>query len=514
MSTKEDVTATASSYMASHGILMASRHCSVPHTYEPAPFSLHPTPFPQRAFDSAYSMSYNRVVHQIAQSYVSWMKDAIETAAKGDADFTGKLVALADEVMESVAAGSKAQNMVLGILRSDYMLHGGGGDGGSDNADDKSTSSFHTAIPLQVELNTIASSFGCLSSKITAMHQSLETLPYHKKVASTTFSGNGHVPENKAADNVAAGLAAACNEYIRQRGDQIDTNDTIESVVVMVVEKGDSNSCDQRELEFKLHRDHQIRLVRRTLVELSTTGRYNTNASLFQGKELLLPDGDDTVAAAVVYFRAGYAPEHYSSDVEWKGRAVAEHSAAIKSPDVFYHLVGAKKIQQKLAAPGVLRQFCISDAEETLLQSSFAGLYSLGEGDDSEIVKEALGNPHAFVLKPQREGGGNNLYDDELVQALSAMSYAERGAFILMQKILPPSTHGVLIRGGEIVYEGNTVCEVGVFSVSLREYSSDNNEGKVLMDKVGGHILRSKSVTTDEGGVAAGYAFLSSPRLV
>jgi len=28
----------------------------------------------------------------------------------------------------------------------------------------------------------------------------------------------------------------------------------------------------------------------------------------------------------------------------------------------------------------------------------------------SAIVEEAISNPDAFVLKPQREGGGNNLY--------------------------------------------------------------------------------------------------------
>ena len=170
-----------------------------------------------------------------------------------------------------------------------------------------------------------------------------------------------------------------------------------------------------------------------------------------------------------------------------------------------------QKVQQALAANGALRQFCESDDEYQFVSSSFAGLYGLGEGDDSEIVQIAIQNPHAYVLKPQREGGGNNLYDEQLVHALKTMSYKQRGAYILMQKILPPSFPGKLVRGGKIVYQGYTVCELGVFGVSLREYGTG---GRVLVDTVGGHILRSKSVTTDEGGVAAGYAFLSSPRLV
>jgi len=78
-----------------------------------------------------------------------------------------------------------------------------------------------------------------------------------------------------------------------------------------------------------------------------------------------------------------------------------------------------------------------------------------------------------------------------------------------MQKIRPPASPGSLVRGGEIVYRGDTVCELGIFGVSVREYKT----GRVIKDVSGGHILRSKNVQTDEGGVAAGYAFLSSPRL-
>ena len=104
-----------------------------------------------------------------------------------------------------------------------------------------------------------------------------------------------------------------------------------------------------------------------------------------------------------------------------------EHSTAIKSPDIFYHIFGAKKVQQALAAaPSVLKPFTRSKQENDLLISSFAGLYALGEGDDSAVVNMALDNPEAFVLKPQREGGGNNLYNEELVEALKSTTYEER----------------------------------------------------------------------------------------
>jgi hypothetical protein len=44
-------------------------------------------------------------------------------------------------------------------------------------------------------------------------------------------------------------------------------------------------------------------------------------------------------------------------------------------------------------------------------------MWSLENYDEStdvqEIVAKAILNPHDFVVKPQKEGGGNNFYDEE-----------------------------------------------------------------------------------------------------
>jgi len=497
---QEALVLTASSYCASNGILMGARDLETnrplgPNVYEPAPFSLLPTPFPRDAFDRAYRMAvpFNEVVHRAASQYEGWLRAAVKTAAEGDSAFTGRLLSLADEVV----ARGRSQSVALGVLRSDYMLHTG--DVPAD-ADDRVR--FDQAVPLQVELNTIASSFGCLSSKITGMHQHLDSL-------AGSGSREGSLPANGAAEGIAEGLAAACAEYGRQRAAEA-AGAGEEIVAVMVVQPGETNSVDQRDLEFLLQQKHGVRMIRRTLFELATAAEM-ADGDGFGGRELIVPDGDKRVAAGVVYYRAGYTPDDYPSDTEWEGRAKVEHSSAIKCPDIFYHLFGTKKIQQVLAGPGVLKQFCSSTQEEKELATTFAGLYALGEGDDGPAVEAALADPHGFVLKPQREGGGNNLYDDDLVRELKRMSYEERRAFILMQKILPPSLPGKLVRGGQIVYDGPCVCELGVFGITLRSYDAADG---VILNKVVGHILRSKSDGTDEGGVAAGYAFLSSPQIL
>lgn len=106
-----------------------------------------------------------------------------------------------------------------------------------------------------------------------------------------------------------------------------------------------------------------------------------------------------------------------------------EQSSAVKCPSIAYHLTGTKKIQQELAKPGVLERYmdlhCINfskaitlfqktlkhninrflDKKEDIakLRKCFAGLWSL---DDPEIIKKAIEKPELFVMKPQREGGG------------------------------------------------------------------------------------------------------------
>lgn len=122
----------------------------------------------------------------------------------------------------------------------------------------------------------------------------------------------------------------------------------------------------------------------------------------------------------VVYFRAGYEPNHYHGQTEWDGRWLIERSAAIKCPSIHYHLAGTKKVQQQLAKPGVLERF-VSDAERVrTIREIFTGLYSLDDtAEGNAAIELALRNPAKYVLKPQREGGGNNVYDNDIPVALN-----------------------------------------------------------------------------------------------
>lgn len=122
---------------------------------------------------------------------------------------------------------------------------------------------------------------------------------------------------------------------------------------------------------------------------------------------------------AVIYFRAGYDPSHYHGQNEWDARYMMECSTAIKCPSIQYHLAGTKKVQQALAQPGMLERF-INDPEEIrAIGKIFTGLYSLDDNEDGNTTYEmAINDPDNFVLKPQREGGGNNIYGQDIPDTL------------------------------------------------------------------------------------------------
>ena len=90
------------------------------------------------------------------------------------------------------------------------------------------------------------------------------------------------------------------------------------------------------------------------------------------------------------------------------------------------HLAGTKKVQQVLAAPGTLERFVKDPETAAEMRRVFAGLYALDGEGAAEAVKLGLTDPERYVLKPQREGGGNNLYGEELRAALETFDPAAR----------------------------------------------------------------------------------------
>ena len=95
-------------------------------------------------------------------------------------------------------------------------------------------------------------------------------------------------------------------------------------------------------------------------------------------------------------------------------------------------------------------------------------IYQNENGD--KAVAMAIADPMRYVLKPQREGGGNNIYDEKVRSALETMKGSqERTAWILMDRITPPIQKNYLIRpntvGATVLQD--LVSELGIYGVII-----------------------------------------------
>ncbi|KAJ9682089.1 hypothetical protein PVL29_018126 [Vitis rotundifolia] len=193
-------------------------------------------------------------------------------------------------------------------------------------------------------------------------------------------------------------------------------------------------------------------------------------------------------------------------------RLLMEQSSAVECPSISYHLAGTKKIQQELAKPNVLERkyskhlhdmFLENNDDIAKLRKCFAGLWGL---DDSNIIKDAIERPEFFVMKPQREGGGNNIYGDDVRETLLRLQKEgteEDAAYILMQRIFPTVSPTFLMREG-ICHRDHAISELGIYGAYLRI------KEKVIVNEQCGYLMRTKVSSSNEGGVAAGFAVLDS----
>ncbi|RHZ79839.1 hypothetical protein Glove_140g141 [Diversispora epigaea] len=434
-----------------------------------APISLFPSPFPRREFELALELQpiFNRLFFELSQNH-DFIKDVIEEVTKVD-DFIEKLYNLYVTVRQE----GVVQPISLGLHRSDYILH-------------VSSNNHEEAHIQQVEFNTIASSFSSLSSLTGELHKYLLESTNYFDSSSPIFNIEA-LPENDSMNSIPRGIAKAHELYGSER-----------AVVLMVVQSKERNIFDQRWIEYTLFKNHKVHLIRKDLSEISQEGKLDpiTKALIIDGKEI-----------SVTYFRSGYSPRDHLSDEAWNTRLLIERSKSIKCPTAAYQLVGAKKVQQVLAAPGVLERYIPDPLEVKKLRSCFAGLYPLDSSPEGEkAAKAALENPERYVMKPQREGGGNNLYANDIPQLLSKLTPSERSSYILMDLIKPPPMKNIILLQGEMV-KGEMISELGVYGIII-------GKGKeVIVNERGGHLLRTKGKETNEGGVATGYAVIDSPLL-
>lgn len=433
-----------------------------------APTTLFPTPLPKNSFREAIEVQrfYNELYAKISQDgNERWLSKETEKLAKFDPEFTGRLWNLH---LEAQRAGI-SQKLALGVFRSDYLI--------DSNANQIK----------QVEFNTVSVSFGGLSTKVGELHKFFNESGKYSDDGSTFYTDE--IPVSESAELLAKGLWKAVEKY------DTDNNHT---VVAFIVQQGERNVFDQRALEYNLFKNYGVKSVRITIHEIHKKTRMDQNS-----KRLFLTSTGEEIS--LVYFRAGYSPSDFITEQDWENRLMLETSYAIKAPNLLTQLSGTKKIQQLLTDESLLSKFVPQRSIRQKLLPTFVKIYPLDDTPlGQEAKKLATESPENFVLKPQREGGGNNIYKEDIPAFLKTLKEEDWSAYILMELINPmPTSENIIIRGQDI-YKEPMLSELGIFGYVLFD---DSN---VYDNEYAGWLLRSKFSSSNEGGVAAGFGCVDS----
>ncbi|KAI9713398.1 MAG: hypothetical protein M1828_001432 [Chrysothrix sp. TS-e1954] len=462
-----------------------------------APVTLFPSLFPLNAFNEALELqtAYNELYANVAMDE-DWLEGVVSGLVDID-DFIKKLW----DVHIKVKKDGYVQDLSLGLFRSDYMVHMVSRQSSPDRT---------KATIRQVEFNTIASSFGGLSSRVCSLHRYLlQTAAYPREAA--TVVRPELLPTNASIESLAAGLYKAHTAYGPSKSERLQC-------VIFIVQEKERNVFDQKHIEYALFSHSRVKAFR---VPFDKVLEY-THLSNEQDRHLIYTPPafpDRSYEVTVVYFRAGYSPDEYASSAAWEARLHLERSAAIKCPSVLTHLAGTKKVQQILATPGSkhVERFLPYEGVASRLKETFAPMYPLDTSEAGQEGRKLALNPETakqFVLKPQREGGGNNIYRSAIPEFLSSISEHQWPAYILMEMIEPPAQQNSILRNGE-VQKGGVICELGVYGTCLwRNGSRGGGKGEVLANDEAGYLLRTKGNQSEEGGVAAGFGAVDSACLI
>lgn len=454
-----------------------------------APITLLPSPIPKRLYQECLDIQpiISSLMLKIANDH-AFIEETLVDIVKVDS-FTKELLSVNHRVQKE----GVAQPIVSCINRSDYMLDK------YVERDLVSSKEIEALRMRHVEVNAIASAMAPHSVNTSRLHSYL--MSKYKVKACEQF--NPQVPENNSLNLIVQGLIDAFDAYNQPN-----------SQILFVTEDRSYNFSDHMIIEQKLYEKRpDIRVVRRKFTILNGTIELGPN------KELLL-DNKSTIMKeiAVVYYRYGYDPSNYTSHLAWDTRLLIERSRSIKCPSINFHLSGVKKFQQVLNGKEQLERFLpSSDAEK--LNQVFCKFWSIDPKSaiGQEGFELGLNSPQNLVLKPQREGGGHNIFGDDISPFLNSLASSdERYQYILMEMINSPKANNWLMLYDDDFSEktdlsnsmDQLVSELGIYGSILADGSQELNNHSA------GYLVRSKKFGVKEGGVASGHAGISSLVLI
>ena len=430
-----------------------------------SPFSLSPFSISNSELKEMTELTshFSKLMIDVSQNW-EFLEEHLNPIAKND-HFIRMLLDLRKKEV--------TQNKQLLIQRNDFFLVNNE-QINLNKANHKGFEDPSESFLRQVEINTVSVSFPFLISQLSKLHKYF----YEQKKLEKII-------KNNPIKHVVDAFAKAHETY-----------DSKDSIILIVVKTNENNRFDQIGLEHLLWDLHKIKTVRKSLSEIYENCRLNNG-------HLVL---DDKIVA-LTYYRAGYSPNDFFENSAIKGRQIIEASSTIQVPNLSIQLAGMKKIQQLLTKPKILSEFVPPEVSKLILKT-FVKIHTLDEIIDTPEgmlpAYEWLSlNPNKYVLKPQREGGGNNFFGKEISNVLSKINEKTLNTYVLMEKINARVHPAILVVDGQ-AEQLSCVSEVGRYGICSAE------KGIVINNNDIGYLVRTKSENVNEGGVSAGFACLNS----
>lgn len=448
--------------------------------------SILPTPFPKACFEEA--MELQRVINELYVRVAAdpdWLYSVLGELMKHDA-----LVSALWNIYLKVKETGSVQNTVCSVFRSDYMLH---------------QPSTENDIGLkQVEVNTFSCAGVSHAQWIASMHRHLSRV---RNADSDPSKWHGErLPQSNNINSIVKLLRSAHQKY---KG-IVSTSKTL--AVLMPVQPYNFNIADERPIELGLW-EAGIPCYRcewRAALDRTT---------LTDGRTLIFRPvlGPEEVEISVIYYRAGYAAEEYRES-GMQARIRFELSRAIKCPDILTNITNFKAVQAALGQEGELERF-LPVAKAKKVRKTFMPMQILDTSPSGiEARRIALDPEQAinYVLKPNLEGGGHNVYRAAIPAYLKSQPPETWKKYIIMRVIEPPATTGTLMMPQDL-YHGEVVSELGVWGTCLweRNGSSASEDGgiELAVNGAAGWTFKSKPADVDEMSVVKGFGCFDCPLL-
>ena len=454
-------------YLYSNGLIMKSKSGGVTHI----PIMLTPSPIPKNIYEKIffYQIAFNKIIIKLSNDQ-NFLEKVLAPISEKD-DFVKKNL----EISKKLVNYEHKQKIKLGIFRNDYLF------------DKNQNFLFFT------EYNTIASSMGTFSDKIKKFYS------YFSQKYPENFKkfSEKEIP-TEAFDNIEK-FAESMHEAIKLAFPQ----QYKESIIVFIIQKNENNIFDQYSLSDELYNKYKISSTRMTLEEIKAKCVQDENGNLTLDKRLI----------SLFYFRAGYTENDYPNGESWKGRELIELSTAIKVPDINTFLTTFKIFQYELSKPKILIHYCQSELIINDILRFFGGIYNIRDMSP-ENVKDLLNkiktDPDKYILKPMKEGGGNNITGEKLKAIIPGEGEEISDLIknsVIVDKIESYVHEGLVIRNEKLKVQ-NSISEYSIYGIIL------TNENNFIINKSVSFLVRTKEKESIEGGIIEGAGAIDIPCLL